>query len=156
MKIGSLLKTLAPTLMKTVASSNPIAGMAVKLAARKLGLPDTSTIDEIEKVVENDPEKAQTLQDADLEIKKLTANIEGFRLETEDGQDARDKFAHDPTPKVIAVMAMGGFLAYIFMVTLRGPEQTDDAIVNLVLGYLGGLVTGVTSFYFGSSHNGNK
>jgi hypothetical protein len=36
------------------------------------------------------------------------------------------------------------------------PVKMDDAIVNLVLGYLGGLVTGVTSFYFGSSHNGNK
>jgi alkylated DNA repair dioxygenase AlkB len=155
MKLKGLLGALAPTLVKTVASSNPIAGMAVKLAARKLGMPETSTIEQIEEVVENEPEKAEVLQDAELEIKKLTANIEGFRLETEDRQDARKTFAKDPTPKVIAVMAMLGFLAYIFMVTLQAPESNDDAIVNLVLGYLGGLVSGIASFYFGSSHNGN-
>ena len=155
MKLKGLLGALAPTLVKTVASSNPIAGMAVKLAARKLGMPETSTIEQIEEVVENEPEKAEILQDAELEIKKLTANIEGFRLETEDRQDARAKFGKDPTPKIIAVMAMLGFLAYIFMVTLQAPESNDDAIVNLVLGYLGGLVSGIASFYFGSSHNGN-
>ena len=154
--LKGILRDLAPTLLKAAGSTNPIAGMAVKLAARKLGLPDSASIEKIEEAVESDPEKVQVLQDAELEIQRLTANIDGFRLEVEDRQDAREKFAHDPTPKIIAVMAMGGFLAYIFMVSLRGPEQTDDAIVNLVLGYLGGLVTGVTSFYFGSSHNGNK
>jgi hypothetical protein len=41
------------------------------------------------------------------------------------------------------------------MVTLQAPESNDDAIVNLVLGYLGGLVSGIASFYFGSSHNGD-
>ena len=155
MKLKGILGALAPTLVKTVASSNPIAGMAVKLAAKKLGMPETSSIEQIEEVVEREPEKAEVLQDAELEIKKLTANIEGFRLETEDRQDARAKFAKDPTPKVIAVMAMLGFLAYIFMVTLQAPESNDDAIVNLVLGYLGGLVSGIASFYFGSSHNGD-
>ena len=155
MKLKGLLGALAPTLVKTVASSNPIAGMGVKLAAKKLGLPETSNIAQIEEAVENEPEKAEILQDAELEIKKLTANIEGFKLETEDRQDARNKFAKDPTPKVIAVLAMVGFLAYIFTVTLQAPESNDDAIVNLVLGYLGGLVSGIASFYFGSSHNGS-
>ena len=118
-------------------------------------MPETSSIEQIEEVIEREPEKAEILQDAELEIKKLTANIEGFRLETEDRQDARKTFAKDPTPKLIAVLAMVGFLAYIFMVTLQAPESNDDAIVNLVLGYLGGLVSGIASFYFGSSHNGN-
>lgn len=49
-----------------------------------------------------------------------------------------EKGSKDPTPKLLAVLAMVGFLAYIFMVTLQAPEANDDAIVNLVLGYLGG------------------
>jgi NhaP-type Na+/H+ or K+/H+ antiporter len=155
MKLKGILGALAPTLLKTVASSNPIAGMALKIAAKKLGMPENSSIEQIEEVVENEPEKAEVLQDAELEIKKLTANIEGFRLETEDRQDARKTFAKDSTPKLIAILAMVGFLAYIFMVTLQAPESNDDAIVNLVLGYLGGLVSGIASFYFGSSHNGS-
>ena len=154
MKLKGILGALAPTLVKTVASSNPIAGMAVKLAAKKLGMPETSSIEQIEEAVENEPEKAEILQDAELEIKKLTANIEGFRLETEDRQDARKTFSKDATPRVLALLSMGGFLAYIFMVTLQAPEANDDAIVNLVLGYLGGLVSGISSFYFGSSNNG--
>ena len=81
MKLKGILGALAPTLVKTVASSNPIAGMAVKLAAKKLGMPETSSIEQIEEVVEREPEKAEILQDAELEIKKLTANIEGFRLD---------------------------------------------------------------------------
>jgi len=154
MKLKGLLGALAPTLVKAATTANPIAGMAVKLAARKLGMPETSTIEQIEEVVENEPEKAEILQDAELEIKKLTANIEGFRLETEDRQDARKTFSKDATPRVLALLSMGGFLAYIFMVTLQAPEANDDAIVNLVLGYLGGLVSGISSFYFGSSNNG--
>tara|TARA_R100000808_G_scaffold22265_1_gene48353 strand:- start:670 stop:1134 length:465 start_codon:yes stop_codon:yes gene_type:complete len=153
--LKGILGSIAPTLIKAAASSNPVAGIAVKLAARKIGLPDSASVEQIEETIEREPEKAKIIQDAEVEIKELTANIDGFRLEVQDRQDARERFQKDPTPKLLAVLAMVGFLAYIFMVTLQAPEANDDAIVNLVLGYLGGLVTGVTSFYFGSSHNGN-
>ena len=43
------------------------------------------------------------------------------------------------------------FLAYIFLVTLQPPEQNSEALINLVLGYLGGLASAVISFYFGAS-----
>ena len=47
---------------------------------------------------------------------------------------------------------MGGFLGYIFLVTLQPPEQNSEALINLVLGYLGGLASAIISFYFGASH----
>ena len=37
------------------------------------------------------------------------------------------------------------------MVTIQPPDQNSDAVINLVLGYLGGIVSSVISFYFGSS-----
>ena len=40
------------------------------------------------------------------------------------------------------------------MVTMM-PEQ-NEAIVNLVRGYLGGIVSAVVSFYFGASHKSDK
>ena len=46
------------------------------------------------------------------------------------------------------------FGGYVSMVTLM-PEQ-NEAIVNLVLGYLGGIVSAVVSFYFGASHKADK
>ena len=36
----NLLKTLAPTIAKTIASSNPVAGMAVKMLSDKLGIDE--------------------------------------------------------------------------------------------------------------------
>ena len=55
MKLGSLLKSLAPTIAS--AAGGPMAGMAVKMAAEKLGVPD-ATANEIEDLIERQPEKA--------------------------------------------------------------------------------------------------
>ena len=46
----------------------------------------------------------------------------------------------------------GDVLGYIFLVTLQPPEQNSEALINLVLGYLGGLASAVISFYFGASN----
>ena len=151
-----ILKALAPKLVSVVASSNPVAGTVLKMATKKLGLPDNSTPEQIEEEIERNPEKASLISDVELQVKQMDIELESFKTQVADVQDARSKFGKDPTPKILAVLAMLGFLAYIFMVTLQAPENNDDAIVNLVLGYLGGLVTGISSFYFGSSHNGNS
>lgn len=41
------------------------------------------------------------------------------------------------------------------MVTLM-PYEQNEAVINLVLGYLGGIVSAVVSFYFGASHKSDK
>lgn len=151
-----ILKALAPKLVSVVASSNPVAATVLKMATKKLGLPDNSTPEQIEEEIERNPEKASLISDVELQVKQMDIELETFKTQVADVQDARSKFGKDPTPKILAILAMLGFLAYIFMVTLQAPENNDDAIVNLVLGYLGGLVTGISSFYFGSSHNGNS
>ena len=51
MKLSGLLKTLAPTITKTIASSNPVAGMAVKILADKLGIDEKNPV-KIEKFLE--------------------------------------------------------------------------------------------------------
>ena len=35
-------------------------------------------------------------------------------------------------------------------ISLQPPEQNSEALINLVLGYLGGLASAVISFYFGA------
>ena len=35
-------------------------------------------------------------------------------------------------------------------------KQNSEALINLVLGYLGGLASAVISFYFGASHTPEK
>ena len=54
MKLGGLLKSLAPTIAN--AAGGPLSGMAVKMVAKKLGLPDTATANEIEDLVEREPD----------------------------------------------------------------------------------------------------
>ena len=42
---------------------------------------------------------------------------------------------------------------------IRDSQPADDNdlnVVNLVLGYLGGIVSSVVSFYFGASKSGSK
>ena len=84
-------------------------------------------------------------------MKELDVDL--FKLETADVQDARNAFKGDWTPKVFGLVALFGFVGYIFLVTLQPPSENSDTIVSLVLGYLGGLVSGISSFYFGASHS---
>ena len=155
-KIGALLKTLAPTVAQ--AAGGPMAGMAVKMVAAKLGVPDASA-DTIEQILQTQPEKAVLVQQADGDfkdrIREMEIDLESFKAEVDDRKDARAKFSDDPTPKVFAVISLMGFLAYIFMVTIQPPDANDDGVVNLVLGYLGGLVSGISAYFFGGS-NGKK
>ena len=88
----------------------------------------------------------------DFEVKMKELEVDVFKLETEDIQDARGKFSKDWTARIIGVLVVGGFMGYIFLVTLQPPEQNSEALINLVLGYLGGLASAIISFYFGASN----
>ena len=89
-------------------------------------------------------------QEFETQMKELDVDI--FKLETQDKQHARSMFSKDWTARIIGLFTIGGFLGYIFLVTLQPPEQNSEALINLVLGYLGGLASAIISFYFGASH----
>jgi len=91
-----------------------------------------------------------------IEIKMKELEVDVFKLETEDIQDARKAFSKDWTSRIVGVLIIVGFLAYIFTVTLMPPDQNSDTIVSLVLGYLGGLASAIISFYFGASQSNDK
>ena len=154
MKLGLLknvIGAVAPTL--GTALGGPMGGMAANMIAEVLGVPNNPKA--IEKgLAEATPEQMLELkkaeQDFDLKMKELEVDV--FKLETQDIQDARGKFGKDWTARIIGVLVVSGFMGYIFLVTLQPPEQNSEALINLVLGYLGGLVSGISSFYFGASH----
>ena len=87
-------------------------------------------------------------------MKELDVDL--YALETADIQDARGKFSKDWTSRIMGIDVVGGFMGYIFLVTLQPPEQNSEALINLVLGYLGGLASAVISFYFGASNTKDK
>ena len=100
------------------------------------------------------PEQLAQLKkvEADFEVQMKKLDIDLFALETADVQDARGKFSKDWTARVIGIAVVGGFMGYIFLVTIQPPEQNSEALINLVLGYLGGLASAIISFYFGASN----
>tara|TARA_R110000824_G_scaffold261674_1_gene450427 strand:+ start:42 stop:518 length:477 start_codon:yes stop_codon:yes gene_type:complete len=155
MKLGGILKNVVGAVAPTLGTAlgGPMGGMAANMIAEVLGVPNTPKA--IEKAIaEATPEQMLELkkaeQDFELQMKELDVDV--FKLETQDKQDARGKFGKDWTARIMGIATVGGFLGYIFMVTIQPPEQNSEALINLVLGYLGGLASAVISFYFGASH----
>tara|TARA_B100001029_G_C14676508_1_gene242283 strand:- start:46 stop:519 length:474 start_codon:yes stop_codon:yes gene_type:complete len=153
MKLGGLLKSLAPTIAS--AAGGPMAGMAVKMAAKKLGLPDTATANEIEDLIERDRDKAVMVREADKEfkdyIREMEIDLESFKTEVEDRKDARENFATDWTPKVFSVLTLLLYGAFVMIVTLMPHDQNDETIISLVLGQLSGILGTAAAFFYGSS-----
>jgi hypothetical protein len=156
MKLGGLLKSLAPTIAS--AAGGPMAGMAVKIAAQKLGMPE-ATANEIEDLIEKQPEKAILLKEADKEfkdrIREMEIDLESFKTEVEDRKDARQNFATDWTPKVFSILSLLLYGGFVMIVTLLPHDQNDETIISLVLGQLSGILGTAAAFFYGGS-NGNK
>jgi len=151
----NLLGTVAPTLGQAI--GGPLGGMAVKAIAEKLGVEAKPHV--VQKVLqEPSPAQIKELKALDNEFKKEMKELEVdlYKLQTQDIQDARKAFSGDWTSKLLGFITIGGFMGYIFLVTLQPPEQNSEALINLVLGYLGGLASAVISFYFGASHKGDE
>ena len=152
--LKNIVGAVAPTLGATL--GGPLGGMASNVICDVLGCPNNPK--SIEKAVaEATPEQMLQLKKAeqDFEVQMKELDVDVFKLETQDKQDARSKFSKDWTARIMGIATVGGFLGYIFLVTLQPPEQNSEALINLVLGYLGGLASAVISFYFGASHSNN-
>ena len=155
MAIKNLLKNVVGAVAPTLGTAlgGPMGGMAANLIAETLGVPNNPK--SIEKALnEATPEQMLELKKAEqeFEVQMKELDVDVFKLETADKRDARGKFSKDWTARIIGMCVVGGFMGYIFLVTLQPPEQNSEALINLVLGYLGGLASAVISFYFGASH----
>jgi len=150
-KLKAILGTLAPTLGAAI--GGPIGGQAGQILSSILGVPNNpkSIEDAMNSITaEQMVELKKAEKEFEIQMKELDVDL--YALETKDIQDARKKFSRDWTPRILGFLTIGGFMGYIFLVTLLPPDQNNDTIVSLVLGYLGGLASAVISFYFGASN----
>jgi len=153
--LKNIIGAVAPTLGSALAG--PMGNMAGDVVAKVLGCDNSPKA--IEKAVQNaTPEQMLELKKAEKEFEVQMAELEVdiFELETKDIQDARSKFSKDWTSRIMGLTVVGGFMGYIFLITVQPPEQNSEALINLVLGYLGGLASAVISFYFGASNTKDK
>ena len=154
-----LLKNLVGTVAPTIGTAlgGPMGGMAANMIADVLGCDNDPK--SIQKAMDSaTPEQMLELKkaEAEFEVKMKELEVEVFKLEVADTQDARKTFSKDWTARIIGIAVIGGFMGYIFLVTLQPPEQNSEALINLVLGYLGGLASAIISFYFGASNTPDK
>jgi hypothetical protein len=154
--IKNVIGALAPTLGSAL--GGPLGGQAASVIAGVLGCKLLIPSLLIKAIQAATPEQMLELkkaeQDFELQMKELEVDV--FKLEVQDKQDARGKFSKDWTVRIMGIAVVGGFMGYIFLVTLQPPEQNSEALINLVLGYLGGLASAVISFYFGASNTPDK
>ena len=153
--IKSLVGELAPTI--GAALGGPVGGAAASMLADVLGCDPTPQ--KLERALtQATPEQLAEIKKAefDFEVRMKELEVDVFALETKDTQHARDSFKEDWTARAIALVSVALFGGYVLLVTIQPPDANDDGIVNLVLGYLGGIVSSVVSFYFGASKSGSK
>lgn len=149
--IKNVIGAIAPTL--GTALGGPLGGTAAQAISAVLGCK--SDPKSIETAIQSaTPEQLVEIKKAELDFETKLAELEVdiFALEAKDVQDARKAHKGDWTPRIVALVSLLGFVGYIFMVTIQPPDANSDTIVSLVLGYLGGVVSSITSFYFGASH----
>ena len=154
-KIKGLVGDLAPTL--GAALGGPVGGAAATMLADVLGCDPTPQ--KIGKALSQaTPEQLAEIKKAELdfEVRMKELEVDVFALETKDIQHARESFSEDWTARSIAMSSILLFGGYVFLVTLQPADDNDLNVVNLVLGYLGGIVSSVVSFYFGASKSGSK
>ena len=111
--LKNIVGAVAPTLGATL--GGPLGGMASNIICDVLGCPNNPK--SIEKAVaEATPEQMLQLKKAeqDFEVQMKELDVDVFKLETQDKQDARSKFSKDWTARIMGIATVGGFLGYIF------------------------------------------
>lgn len=149
-----IIKTVAPAL--ATALGGPLAGMATTAVSQALlGKPDATETEIATAVTGATPEMLAKVRAADQQfvedMKKLDIDLEKIAAEDRNSAREREKVVKDHTPATIALASFIGFFAVLAVLVFRDiPANANNAIM-IMLGALGGIVTSITAYYFGSS-----
>ena len=155
LKLKGIIDAVAPTIGQAL--GGPMGGLAAQAISSVLGVKNDSK--SIEKALQSaTPEQLVEIKKAELEfqaqMKELDVDV--FKLQNEDIQDARKTFAGDWTPKVFAMTIVLGFFAFVFYIVSDDWNREMEPLLNIILGGLLANVASVSSFYFGNSHKGEE
>ena len=125
--LTNIIGAVAPTL--GTALGGPMGGMAAKMISEVLGVPNNSkSINQAMAVAT--PEQMLQLKQAEqaFEVQMKELEVDVFSLEVQDKQDARGKFSKDWTARIMGIAVVGGFMGYIFLVTLTTTRAKQRSI----------------------------
>jgi hypothetical protein len=150
--LKSILGAIAPTL--ATAMGGPLGGMAMKMVADKLGLPDATPEAVDAAVAAATPEQLAEIKkvEADFKVQMKALDVDLVKIAAADRDSARQRHAamKDATPTVLAIGTLLAFFGYIGAVTFLAPDA-DLGLINVAVGWLGGSASAVISYYFGAS-----
>ena len=150
-KLKSVLGALAPTLGAAI--GGPLGGQAGSILSSVLGVPNNpKSIESAMNNITSEQMMALKKAEKEFEVQMKELEVDIYKLETEDVQDAREKFSNDWTPKILGISCAVGFFSYIAIITLYPQPEANDDVTMIVIGAITGIFTSVISFYFGSSN----
>ncbi|MNK79517.1 hypothetical protein D3C87_991850 [compost metagenome] len=152
-KILEILKVAAPTV--ATALGGPLAGLAVKFLADKLGVPPEDEEAIVNAVQGMDQQTLVQMKQMDVEFQKFLRQnqIDLERIAASDRADARNLMIQ--TKSVVpAILSIGVTVGYFTILTLmlRGELKVGDSqALLLMLGGLGSAWGAIMQYWFGSS-----
>ena len=151
-----LVRNVAPTI--GAALGTPASGMAIKFLTDKfLGNTDATEADLAKAIQDSTPEQMLTLKklDQDFAVKMKELDIDVFRLETADRQNARELFKINIWPQVIlsSMFVVGYFVLLGLIISFHDVEFGDRVfgVLNTIIGVLTAAIPMILQFWFGSS-----
>lgn len=151
--LKDIIKSVAPGLATAV--GGPLAGMAIKAIADKLGVDADETA--IVEHLTNNPQDKIKLKEIKLEQFRLhnenTANARAMNVEA---MKSSDWFVSHFNPILAAFWSIVSAM-YIAFITFATIPSDNVRFADTVLGFiLGTVVATLINFYFGSSDKGDK
>lgn len=154
-----IVKTVAPAL--GTALGGPLAGAAVGSLAKVLLGDEKAGEDAVAAaVIGANPDQLLAIKkaDQDFALKMEEAGIKLEEVHAKDRQSAREREAKTGdnwTPRILAGVIVGGFLATVYMVLSGYVDGLKDpmiaGMVGTLIGYVSAKADQVVSYYFGSS-----
>lgn len=160
--IGKAIADVAPTL--GAALGGPVGGVVGTVARSVLksilGLPDTSGDGEMEKAIATaSPETLLALKKAEndfrLRLEELGVDLEKISKEDRDSARQREATVRDRMPTILGLSTVTLVAAFIYGMIFTPLESDKLQVAKEILLYLLGVVSGVYTYYFGSS-SGSK
>src|SRR5258706_6745113 len=152
------LKTLAQVAPGiATAFGGPLAGMAVSVVGKALGL-DSATQEDIQNiVVGSKPEDLLKLKQAenDFQLALKTLDVKLADLDVQDRTSARSIWGTGKiTISALSFIILGSFLYMVFYMIHEGADipTGQEVMIGTLIGYVSAKADQVVAFFFGSSH----
>ena len=151
-KVLGALKKVAPI----AAQVGAVTGVIPPGALKALGLQPGASDEDIElAAVKADPSQLAALRkvEADLEVSMAEVGLKTYQAEAADRDSARKReiATKDSTPKIFAWVALGGYLAMLFLLLFRGAPDSAENLLYAGVGSLGTILAQICAYYYGSS-----